>query len=86
MLRNFMLTIGLLLSTNPISAFAQNATLQSLITVQSLINDGFTVAGVITSSAGPGVFLQKGNALLVCFIAEKPGSPTVETQYCKPVK
>jgi hypothetical protein len=84
MLRNFVLTIGLLLSTGPISAFAQN--LQSLITVQSLINDGFAVAGVITSSVGPGVFLQKGNALLVCFIAEKPGSPTVETQYCKPVQ
>jgi hypothetical protein len=80
MLRNFVFTIGLLLSTSPISAFAQN------MTVQSLINDGFAVAGVITSSAGPGVFLQKGNALLVCFIAEKPGSPTVETQYCKPVK
>jgi hypothetical protein len=83
MLRNFVLTIGLLLSTGPISAL-QN--LQSLITVQSLINDGFAVAGVITSSVGPGVFLQKGNALLVCFIAEKPGSPTVETQYCKPVQ
>ena len=80
MLRNVVLTIGLLLSTNPISALAQN------VTVQSLINDGFAVAGVITSSAGPGVFLQKGNALLVCFIAEKPGSPTVETQYCKPVQ
>jgi hypothetical protein len=30
--------------------------------------------------------LQKGNVLLVCFVAEKPGSPTVATQYCKPVK
>jgi hypothetical protein len=50
------------------------------------MNEGYTVAGVITSPAGPGVFLQKGHALLVCFVVEKPGSPTVTTQYCKPVK
>jgi hypothetical protein len=43
-------------------------------------------AGVVTSPAGPGVFLQKGNALVVCFVAEKPGSAAVDTQYCKPVK
>jgi hypothetical protein len=33
-----------------------------------------------------GVFLQKNNALVVCFVAEKPGSAAVDTQYCKPVK
>jgi len=54
--------------------------------VQSLMGDGYTVAGVVTSPAGPGVFLQKGNALVVCFVAEKPGSASVDTQYCKPVK
>ena len=48
--------------------------------------DGYTVAGVVTSPAGPGVFLQKGNALIVCFVAEKPDSASVDTQYCKPVK
>jgi hypothetical protein len=55
--------------------------------VQSLINDGYKVAGVFTSKVGwPGVFLQKGNALVVCFVGEKPGSASIDTQYCKPVK
>ena len=54
--------------------------------VHSLMDDGYTVAGVVTSPAGPGVFLQKGNALYVCFVAEKPSSASVDTQYCKPVK
>ena len=56
------------------------------MSVQSLMGEGYTVAGVITSPAGPGVFLQKGSALVVCFVAEKPGSAAVDTQYCKPVK
>jgi hypothetical protein len=80
MVHNLVLMIALLLSASGITASAQN------ITVQSLMNEGYTVAGVMTSPAGPGVFLQKGNALLVCFVAEKPASPTVATQYCKPVK
>jgi hypothetical protein len=80
MVRNLVLMIALLLSASGITVSAQN------ITVQSLMNEGYTVAGVMTSPAGPGVFLQKGNALLVCFVAEKPASPTVATQYCKPVK
>jgi hypothetical protein len=78
MARNLTLTIALLLSTSHVSA--EN------MTVQSLMNEGYTVAGVITSPAGPGVFLQNGHALLVCFVAEKPGSPMLATQYCKPVE
>ena len=35
---------------------------------------------------GAGVFLQKGNALVFCDVAETPASPTVATKYCKPVK
>jgi hypothetical protein len=80
MARNLVVIIMLLLLASQVTASAQN------ITVQSLINEGYTVAGVITSSAGPGVFLQNGHALFVCFVAETPGSPTVATQYCKPVK
>jgi hypothetical protein len=80
MARNLVLMIALLLSASEITASAQN------MPVQSLMNEGDTVAGVMTSPAGPGVFLQKGNVLLVCFDAEKPGSATVATQYCKPVK
>ena len=64
----------------------QTAVSAQTVNVQSLMSDGYTVAGVIASPAGPGVFLQKGNALVVCFVAEKPGSPSVDTQYCKPVK
>ena len=48
---------------------------------------GYTVAGVNTSVAGGGgVYLQKGNALVFCDVAETPYSPTVATKYCKPVK
>ena len=65
---------------------AATQTAVSAMNVQSLMGDGYTVAGVVTSPAGPGVFLQKGNALIVCFVAEKPGSASVDTQYCKPVK
>jgi len=55
--------------------------------VQSLMDDGYTVAAVTTSqSGGAGVFLQKGNALVFCDVAETPYSPTVATKYCKPVK
>jgi hypothetical protein len=67
-------------------AATQTAVSAQTMNVQSLMSDGYTVAGVVTSPAGPGVFLQKDNALVVCFVAEKPGSPSVDTQYCKPVK
>ena len=67
-------------------AATQPAVSAQPISVQSLMGEGYTVAGVITSPAGPGVFLQKGSALVVCFVAEKPGSAAVDTQYCKPVK
>jgi hypothetical protein len=46
---------------------------------------GFTVVGVIPSSAGPGVFLTKGDQLFACFVAETPQSAEVTTRYCKPV-
>jgi lipoate-protein ligase A len=51
------------------------------------MDDGYTVAGVNTSLAGGGgVYLQKGNTLVYCYVTEKPGSPTVATKYCRPVK
>jgi hypothetical protein len=49
--------------------------------------DGYTVAGVVQSPAGgAGLFLQKGNALVYCYVTETPTSPTLATLYCKPVK
>ena len=66
---------------------AQTAVSAQTMTVQSLIDDGYQVAGVTQPPAGGvGVFLQKGNALVFCFAAETPSSPTVATKYCKPVK
>ncbi len=82
MMRNVVLVTGLLLSVSQTSAFAQTPAM----TVQSLMNDGHAVVGAVQSRAGLGVLLEKGNALFICFAAETPTSPTVATQYCKPVK
>ena len=68
-------------------AATQTAASAQTMNVQSLMADGYTVAGVNTSnSGGAGVFLQKGNALIYCYVTETPTSPTLATQYCKPVK
>jgi lipoate-protein ligase A len=51
------------------------------------MGEGYTVAGVNTSvTGGGGVYLQKGKTLVYCYVTEKPGSESVDTQYCKPVK
>ncbi len=75
----------------PLAALAlaatQTAVSAQTMNVQSLMDDGYTVAGVTTlRTGGAGIFLQKGNALVFCFAAETPTSPTVTTKYCKPVK
>ena len=68
-------------------AATQTAVSAQATTVQSLMDNGYTVAGVTQlPSGGAGVFLQKGNALVFCFVTEKPGSAALDTQYCKPVK
>ena len=68
-------------------AATQTAVSAQTVNVQSLIDDGYTVAGVTAPSAGGGgVFLQKGSALVFCFVVETPASPTIATKYCKPVK
>jgi hypothetical protein len=65
----------------------QTAVLAQTMNVQSLMDDGYKVAGVTQlPGGGAGVFLQKGNALVFCDVAETPTSPTVATKYCKPVK
>ena len=57
------------------------------MSVQSLLDAGYTIAGVtVPRVGGGGVYLQNGNALVFCFVSETPSSPTVATQYCKPVK
>lgn len=68
-------------------AATQTAASAQTMNVESLMSDGYTVAGVLTPKAGgAGVFLQKGSALVFCFVAETPTSPTLATKYCKPVK
>ena len=68
-------------------AATQTAVLAQTTTVQSLMDDGYSIAGVSQPpGGGAGVFLQKGNALVFCHVAETPTSPTVATKYCKPVK
>ena len=68
-------------------AAAQTAASAQTMKVQSLMDNGYTIAGITQPpSGGAGVFLQKGNALVFCFVAETPDSPTVATKYCKPVK
>ena len=68
-------------------AATQTAVSAQTTTVQSLMDDGYTVAAVTQlPGGGAGVFLQKGNALVFCDAAETPTSPTLATKYCKPVK
>ncbi len=54
-------------------------------TVDTLLHDGYTVVAAVTSQIGPGVFLQKGQNLQLCFVSETPNSPALTTRYCKPV-
>ena len=65
--------------------FATNAGAADGATVESLLSQGFTVAGAISSPIGPGLFLQKGPTLYACFVSETPNSPALTTLYCKPV-
>ena len=55
------------------------------VTVSSLLSQGYTVVGSITSPIGPGLFLEKGASLYACFVAETPTSTDLKTRYCKPV-
>jgi hypothetical protein len=69
------------LSIAPVTAFAEPT-----MTVESLLKQEFAVVGTITSTAGPGIFLQKKDQLVLCFVAETPQSSAVTTRYCKPVQ
>ena len=80
-MRNIVLVAAVVSAAAPTPASAQT------MTVQSLLDSGYTVAGIATSSTGgASLYLQKGNALVYCFAAETPDSLTLATKYCKPVK
>ena len=54
-------------------------------TVESLLKHGYEVMGVFPRNAGPGLLLENGDKLTMCFVAETPKSAEIVTQYCKPV-
>ena len=82
MIRALALGGGMLIASH-VAASAQN----QKMSVQSLLNDGYAIAGITTSQTGGGlVYLQKGKTLMLCFVTETPSSAAVDSQYCKPVK
>jgi len=72
--------VALLLVATAVAAYAADKP-----TVAGLVKDGYEIKGVMPSNAGPGVLLQKGEDVVMCFVAETPDSPDIATQYCKPV-
>ena len=64
------------------SALAQQT---PAVTVESLLKSGFTVAGIMPSAVGVGIFLVKGGQMYGCFAVETSKSPDIATKYCKPV-
>jgi hypothetical protein len=66
-------------------AISAPATAEENVTVQSLLNQDFTVVSTITTHVGSGLFLQKKDQLFVCFVVETQQSLTLNTLYCKPV-
>ena len=71
-----------------VSLSATAAAQEATTTVQSLTKQGFTIVGATTNPTvgGAGLFLQNKEQVFMCFVAERPGSPTVATRYCKPVQ
>ena len=59
---------------------------QQGVTVDALLKDGYEVTAAFPSNAGPGLVLQKGGSVVMCFVAEAPKSAAIITQYCKPVQ
>jgi hypothetical protein len=55
------------------------------LSVEALLKEGYEVKAAFPSNAGPGLVLQKGNQIVMCFVAETNASTDVVTQYCKPV-
>lgn len=57
---------------------------QGSVTVAELLKQGYEVKGTIfPTKAGPGLMLQSGEKLYLCFIVETPEAEVIKTQYCK---
>ena len=50
-------------------------------TVESLLGQGYAAVAAITSPIGPGVFLEKGASLYLCFISVSYTHLTLPTIY-----
>lgn len=75
----------ILLASLMVASVGSHAFAQQGVTVDSLLKEGYEVKAAIPSNAGPGLVLQKGDAVVMCFVAETPTSTDLATQYCKPV-
>jgi hypothetical protein len=67
------------------AALSSPALAADATTVQALLAQGYELVGTIPSQIGPGLFLQLGESLYLCFVSESPNSPDLKTHYCKPV-
>ena len=76
---------GGLVAGAALAAVATHAAAQEGVTVTSLLAEGYTVVSTVLAPVGPGIFLQKGDKLVICFVEETRASPTLTTLYCKPV-
>ena len=56
------------------------------VTVKALTAEGFTVVSSFMTQIGPGLFLQKGEKLYLCFVTERRETQIITTNYCKPVE
>jgi hypothetical protein len=63
----------------------------SEVTASGLVAGGYSVAATFMTPIGPAVFLQRAASdapqpsLYLCLLEELPDTPTLTTQYCKPV-
>ena len=69
-----------------VAALVFGAAAQEGVTVDGLVKDGYEVKAAFPSNAAPGLVLQKGDKIVMCFVAETKKSADVATQYCKPVR
>jgi hypothetical protein len=56
------------------------------VTVKSLTAQRFTVVSSFMTEIGPGLFLQNGEKLYLCFVTERRETQVITTNYCKPVE
>ena len=74
----------LLVTIGALSVGTANA--QEKVSVKALTGDGYAVVSSFMTNIGPAIFLQKAGNLYLCFVTERPDTPEIITNYCKPVR